>query len=111
MTISHDYTITVEQGQMTVTLDGVQVMSGAVTVPAVAYFYLTASTGASYEQAVISNVSATVSVPSNCRGLPDDSCLRRIRNAIVPIGGNFLIRRKYGCGGAGIVQRGCRSDV
>jgi len=65
MTISHDYTITIEQGQMTVTLDGVQVMSGAVTVPAVAYFYITASTGGSYEQAVISNVSATVSVPSN----------------------------------------------
>jgi len=65
MTISHDYTIAIEQGQMTVTLDGVQVMSGAVTVPAVAYFYITASTGGSYEQAVISNVSATVSVPSN----------------------------------------------
>ena len=65
MTISHDYTITIEQGQMTVTLDGVQVMSGAVTLPPVAYFYITASTGGSYEQAVISNVSATVSVPSN----------------------------------------------
>jgi hypothetical protein len=65
MTISHDYTITIEQGQMVVTLDGVQVMSGAVTVPPVAYFYITASTGGSYEQAVISNVSATVSVPSN----------------------------------------------
>src|SRR6202451_4144077 len=65
MTISHDYTITIDQGQMTVTLDGVQVMSGAVTVPAVAYLYITASTGGSYEQAVISNVSATVSVPSN----------------------------------------------
>jgi len=65
MTISHDYTINIEQGQMTVTLDGVQVMSGSVTVPPVAYFYITASTGGSYEQAVISNVSATVSVPSN----------------------------------------------
>jgi hypothetical protein len=65
MTISHTYTITIEQGQMVVTLDGVQVMSGAVTLPPVAYFYITASTGGSYEQAVISNVSATVSVPSN----------------------------------------------
>jgi hypothetical protein len=65
MSISHDYTVTISQGQMTVTLDGVQVMSGAVTVPPVAYFYITASTGGSYEQAVISNVSATVSVPSN----------------------------------------------
>jgi len=65
MSISHDYTINIEQGQMTVTLDGVQVMSGSVAVPPVAYFYVTASTGGSYEQAVISNVSATVSVPSN----------------------------------------------
>jgi hypothetical protein len=65
MTISHTYTITIDQGQMVVTLDGVQVMSGAVTLPPVAYFYVTASTGGSYEQAVISNVSATVSVPSN----------------------------------------------
>jgi hypothetical protein len=65
MTISHTYTITIDQGQMVVTLDGVQVMSGAVAVPPVAYFYITASTGGSYEQAVISNVSATVSVPSN----------------------------------------------
>ncbi len=65
MTISHTYTINIDQGQMVVTLDGVQVMSGAVTLPPVAYFYVTASTGGSYEQAVISNVSATVSVPSN----------------------------------------------
>jgi hypothetical protein len=65
MTISHTYTITIDQGQMVVTLDGVQVMSGSVAVPPVAYFYVTASTGGSYEQAVISNVSAAVSVPSN----------------------------------------------
>lgn len=63
--ITHSYTISIVQGQMTVTLDGVQVMSGSVAVPAVAYLYVTASTGGSYEQAVISNVSATVSVPSN----------------------------------------------
>jgi hypothetical protein len=65
MTISHNYTVNINQGQMTVTLDGVQVMSGAVALPPVAYFYVTASTGGSYEQAVISNVSATVSLPSN----------------------------------------------
>jgi Immunoglobulin I-set domain len=65
MSITHSYTISIVQGQMTVTLDGVQVMSGSVAVPAVAYLYVTASTGGSYEQAVISNVSATVSVPSN----------------------------------------------
>ncbi len=65
MSVSHDYTVSIIQGQMTVTLDGVQVISGSVTVPAVAYLYITASTGGSYEQTVISNVSATVSVPSD----------------------------------------------
>jgi Immunoglobulin domain len=65
MSITHSYTVSINQGQMVVTLDGVQVMSGAVSVPPVAYFYITASTGGSYEQAVISNVSANVSVPSN----------------------------------------------
>ena len=65
MSITHSYTVSIEQGQMIITLDGVQVMSGAVNVPPVAYFYITASTGGSYEQAVISNVSAMVSVPTN----------------------------------------------
>jgi hypothetical protein len=65
MSISHDYTVSIVQGQMTVTLDGVQVISGSVTVPAVAYLYITASTGGSYEQTVISNVTASISVPSN----------------------------------------------
>jgi Bacterial lectin len=63
--ISHDYTISIIQGQMTVTLDGVQVMSGSVTLPPVAYMYFTASTGGSFEQAVISNVTCNISVPSN----------------------------------------------
>ena len=63
--ISHDYTISIIQGQMTVTLDGVQVMSGSVTLPPVAYMFFTASTGGSFEQAVISNVSVSISVPSN----------------------------------------------
>jgi Bacterial lectin len=63
--ISHDYTISIIQGQMTVTLDGVQVMSGSVALPPVAYMYFTASTGGSFEQAVISNVVVSISVPSN----------------------------------------------
>jgi hypothetical protein len=63
--ITHNYTLSLVQGQMTVTLDGVQIMSGPVTPPPVAYLYVTASTGGSYEDAVISNVSSTVSVPSN----------------------------------------------
>jgi hypothetical protein len=50
---------------LTVTMDGVQVISGNITAPPVAYLYVTASTGGKIEQAVISNLSATVSVPSN----------------------------------------------
>ena len=65
MTISHSYTVSIVQGLMNVTLDGVQVVSGNVTPPPVAYLYVTSSTGGSYETGVISNVSATVSVPSN----------------------------------------------
>ena len=63
--ISHDYTVTIVQGQMTTTMDGVQVFSGTITPPPVAYLFITASTGGSYEDTIISNVSATVSVPSN----------------------------------------------
>ena len=37
--ISHDYTVALVQGQMTVTMDGTQVFSGSVTVPPVAYLY------------------------------------------------------------------------
>jgi len=64
-TISHDYTVSIVQEQMTVTMDGSQVFSGNVTVPPVAYLYVTASTGGSWEQTNISNLSATVSAPSN----------------------------------------------
>src|ERR1700678_867093 len=37
--------------------------------------------------------------------------LRRIANAIVLIGHNFLVRRKYGCRGAGFLQRKCGCDL
>jgi Bacterial lectin len=63
MTITHNYTVSLVQGQLSVTLDGVQVVSGTVVPPPVAYLYVTASTGGSYEDTVISNVIATVSVP------------------------------------------------
>jgi Bacterial lectin len=63
MTITHDYAVSIVQGQMTVTMDGVQVLSGSVAPPPVAYLYVTASTGGSFEDTVISNVIATVSVP------------------------------------------------
>jgi hypothetical protein len=64
-TVPHNYTVSIVQGLMTVTMDAAQVFSGSVTVPPVAYLYVTASTGGSYEQTVISNLSATVSAPSN----------------------------------------------
>jgi hypothetical protein len=66
-TISHDYVVKIVQGQMTVTMDGIQVFSGSisVSVPPVAYLYVTSSTGGSFEQTVISNIHATVSAPSN----------------------------------------------
>ncbi len=64
-TVSHDYVVSIVQGLMNVTMDGTQVFSGNVSVPPVAYLYFTASTGAEYENAVISNLSGTVSAPSN----------------------------------------------
>jgi hypothetical protein len=64
-TVSHSYVVSIVQGLMNVTMDGTQVFSGNVSVPPVAYIYFTASTGADYEQAVISNLSGTVSAPSN----------------------------------------------
>jgi hypothetical protein len=63
-TISHDYTLSLVQGKMTVTMDGVQVFSADVSVPPVAYFYVTSSTGGKFEQTIVSNVSAVVSPPS-----------------------------------------------
>ena len=65
MPITHAYFVSLVQGQMTVTMDGVQVFSGNVTPPPVAYLFVTASTGGSFEQTVVSNLSAIVSVPSN----------------------------------------------
>ena len=65
MPITHSYTYSIVQGQMTVTMDGNQIFSGMVTPPPVAYLFITSSTGGSYEDTVVSNVSATISVPSN----------------------------------------------
>ncbi len=63
--ITHNYTVSIVQGQVTAAMDGVQVFSGTITAPPVAYLFITASTGGSYEDTVVSNVSATVSVPAN----------------------------------------------
>jgi hypothetical protein len=63
--ITHTYIYSIADGQMTVTMDGLQLFSGPVDPPPVAYLFITASTGGSYEDTVISNVSAVISVPSN----------------------------------------------
>ena len=63
--VTHNYTVSLVQGQMTVTMDGAQVFSGLVRVPPVAYLMFTASTGGSYEEHDISNLSAILSAPSN----------------------------------------------
>ena len=65
VSVSHDYTVAIVQGQMTVTMDGTQVFSGSVTVPPVAYLYFTGSTGGLFEQTVISNLAVSVSAPPN----------------------------------------------
>jgi Immunoglobulin domain len=65
VTVTHNYTVSIVQGFMTVTMDGTQIFSGAVSVPPVAYLYFTGSTGSYYETTVISNLSAAVSAPSN----------------------------------------------
>ena len=62
-TITHSYLVSIVQGYMTVSMDNVQVFSGQVSVPPVAYLYFTSSTGLYDETAVVSNVQATVSVP------------------------------------------------
>jgi hypothetical protein len=64
-TVSHDYVVTIANGYMSVTMDGLQVFSGNVVVPPVAYLYMTSSTGGDHEETVISNISATVNAPSN----------------------------------------------
>ena len=63
--ITHNYTVSIVQGRVTATMDGAQVFSGTITPPPVAYLFITASTGGSFEDTIVSNVSATVSVPAN----------------------------------------------
>jgi hypothetical protein len=58
---SHNYVVTVDNGSMSVTMDGNQVFSGAVSMPPVAYLGFTGSTGGAKEQVVISNMVVTLS--------------------------------------------------
>ena len=62
--ITHSYVVTLAQGLLTISMDGVQILSGKVTPPPIAYLYVTASTGSLWEQTQITNISAAVS-PAN----------------------------------------------
>jgi hypothetical protein len=64
-TISHNYVLTIVNNVLTVTLDGAEVVNALISPPPVAYVYVTASTGGSYETAVISNVSSVITPPPN----------------------------------------------
>jgi hypothetical protein len=64
-TISHNYVLTIVNNVLTVTLDGAEVVNAQINPPPVAYVYVTASTGGSYETAVISNVSSVITPPPN----------------------------------------------
>jgi hypothetical protein len=62
-TVSHRSMVSIIQGQVTVTMDGIQIFSGTFAVPPVAYLYFTASTGNKYEQTTISELTATLYAP------------------------------------------------
>lgn len=63
-TITHNYTMSLVQRKLIVTMDGAQIFSDDVSVPSVAYLYITSSTGGKFEQTIVSNLVATVSAPS-----------------------------------------------
>ena len=63
-TVTHNYAMSLVEGHMTVSMDGVQIYSGDVIAPHIAYFYVTSSTGGKFEQTIISNLSASVSPPA-----------------------------------------------
>jgi hypothetical protein len=63
--LSHEYVVFINHGYMTVSMDGVNVFSGNVTLPPAAYIYATSSTGDYWEATIISNISAVVSSPSS----------------------------------------------
>ena len=98
MPITHNYTVSIVQGRVTATMDGAQVFSGTITAPPVAYLFITASTGGSFEDTIISNVSATVSVPANYV-----NGSRRIGYAIISTFNDFVPRRRLSRRGSGVV--------
>jgi hypothetical protein len=60
---THAYVVTVVNGAMTVTMDGQQLFTGTVSLPPVAYFGFTGSTGSFMESVTVSNLTATISSP------------------------------------------------
>jgi hypothetical protein len=65
VTVSHNYIVSIIQGQLTATMDGTQIFSGTVYVPPIAYLYFTASTGAFYERTIVSNLTVKITAPSD----------------------------------------------
>ena len=59
--VSHDYVVLIARSHVTVTMDGIQVFSGQINIPPVAYLYATSSTGTFWETTTISNISAIAS--------------------------------------------------
>jgi len=55
--ITHDYNVSTDSGKITVSLDGVQILAGDVSVSSIAYFYVTSSAGGKSKNLVISNMS------------------------------------------------------
>ena len=61
--VTHSYVVSLVAGKITVSMDGVQILAGAVSAPPAAYLYVTSGTGASWEQTQITNISVTASAP------------------------------------------------
>lgn len=57
--ISHKYGVSFANGIMTVTMDGVQIFSGAVALPPSSYVYVTAGDGLDLERTVLSDWELT----------------------------------------------------
>jgi hypothetical protein len=64
VTVTHNYVLSIILGHLTVTMDGVQIFSGIVSVPPLAYLYFTASTGTFYERVVVSYLTGKDFEPS-----------------------------------------------
>ena len=91
MPITHDYTVSIVQGQVTATMDGVQVFSGIITPPPGRlslyhrfYWWLLSKTPS----------SATCQPRFRCLQINADRS-RRIRYAIISTFHDFVARRRF----------------